>query len=60
VLAFVPFAWISETRFVVGLVRPHDRRRVYCSCGALHLPIWWLMFPPLVEGILVAIPTSSV
>jgi hypothetical protein len=55
VLAFVPFAWIPETLFVVGWFALTIAAAVYVL-RRLHLPIWWLMFPPLVEGILVANP----
>jgi hypothetical protein len=55
VLAFVPFAWMPESIFVVGWLGLTFGAAVY-ALRRLHLPIWWLMFPPLAQGILVANP----
>jgi hypothetical protein len=55
VLAFVPFAWIPEPLFVVCWLDTTIVAAVY-TLRRLHLPIWWLLFPPLAQGILVANP----
>jgi hypothetical protein len=55
VLGFVPFAWMPESIFVVGWLGLTFGAAVY-ALRRLHLPIWWLMFPPLAQGILVANP----
>ncbi len=55
VLAFVPFAWIPETPFVIGWFGLTVAAAVY-TLRRLHLPVWWLMFPPLAQGIIVANP----
>jgi len=50
VLAFVPFVWIPETLFVVGWLAVTVAAAVY-TIRRLGLPIWWLLFPPMVTGI---------
>lgn len=55
VLAFAPFAWIPETPFVVGWFALTVAAAVY-TLRRLRLPLWWLLFPPLAQGIMVANP----
>jgi hypothetical protein len=55
VLAFVPFAWMPESLFVVGWLALTVVAAVY-TLRRLHLPAWWLLFPPMAQGILVANP----
>jgi len=55
VLAFVPLAWIPETPFVVGWFALTVGAAVY-ALRRLRLPVWWLLFPPMAQGILVANP----
>jgi hypothetical protein len=55
VLAFVPFVWIPEWLFVIGWMGLTIAAAVY-TVRRLHLPIYWLLFPPMVQGVLVANP----
>lgn len=55
VLAFAPFAWIPETAFVVGWFGLTMASAVYLL-RHLRLPLWWLLFPPLAEALIVANP----
>ena len=50
VLAFVPFTWIPEDLFTVGWLGLTVAATVY-ALRRLGLPIWWLLFPPVVTGI---------
>jgi hypothetical protein len=54
-LAFAPFGWIPETPFLVGWMLLTLGAAIY-TLRRLKLPIWWLLFPPLVQGILAANP----
>ena len=55
VLAFAPFAWIPEDAFVVGWLGLSVAAAIYTT-RRLHLPIWWVLFPPLVSGLAVGNP----
>ena len=55
VLAFVPFVWIPEDAFVVGWLGLSVAAAVYTT-RRLHLPLWWMLFPPLVSGLAVGNP----
>src|SRR5450830_1845858 len=55
VLAFVPFVWIPEDAFVVGWLGLSVAAAVYTT-RRLHLPLWWILFPPLVSGLVVGNP----
>ena len=55
VLAFVPFVWIPEDAFVVGWLGLSVAAAVYTT-RRLHLPLWWILFPPLVSGLAVGNP----
>ena len=59
VLAFVPFVWIPETLFVVGWLAVTVAAAVY-TIRRLGLPIWWLLFPPLMEGLIAALSSPDV
>jgi len=50
VIAFVPFVWIPETLFVVGWLGLTVAAAVY-TIRRLRLPTYWLLFPPMVTGI---------
>jgi hypothetical protein len=55
VLAFVPFAWIPETAFVIGWLGATVVAAFY-TLRRLHLPAWWILFPPMAQGIFVGNP----
>ncbi|HEX7591408.1 MAG TPA: hypothetical protein VF375_05600 [Candidatus Limnocylindrales bacterium] len=55
VLAFVPFVWIPEPIFVAGWMALTIAAAFY-TLRRLHLPFWWVLFPPMMQGILVANP----
>ena len=55
VLAFVPFAWIPETIFVIGWLGATVAAAFY-TLRRLHLPAWWILFPPMAQGIFVGNP----
>lgn len=55
VLAFVPFVWIPEWIFVPAWLGLTVTAAVY-TIRRLRLPIYWLLFPPLVSGISVGNP----
>jgi hypothetical protein len=55
VLAFVPFVWIPESIFVIAWLGLTAAAAVY-ALRRLHLPVWWILFPPLAQGILVGNP----
>lgn len=55
VLAFVPFVPIPEWIFVPLWMALTVAAAVY-TIRRLRLPIWWLLFPPLVSGISVGNP----
>jgi hypothetical protein len=55
VLAFAPFAWIPEDAFVVGWLGLSVAAAIYTT-RRLHLPIWWVLFPPLINGLAVGNP----
>ncbi len=55
VLAFVPFVWIPEWIFVPLWLGVTAVAAVYVI-RRLRLPIWWMLFPPLVSGIEVGNP----
>jgi hypothetical protein len=50
VLAFVPFVWIPESVFVVGWLALTFAAAVY-TIRRLRLPLYWLLFPPMVTGV---------
>ena len=54
-LAFVPFAWIPETPFVIGWFGLSVAAAVY-TLRRLQLPVWWILCPPMMQGLLVANP----
>jgi hypothetical protein len=55
VLAFVPFTWIPETPFVIGWFGLSVAAAIY-TLRRLRLPVWWILFPPMMQGLLVANP----
>lgn len=55
VLVFAPFTILPEEVFVVGWFVVTVAAGIY-TLRRLSLPIWWLAFPPLAQGILVANP----
>jgi hypothetical protein len=55
VLAFAPFAWIPETPFVIGWFGVSIAAAVY-TLRRLQLPVWWILCPPMMQGLLVANP----
>ena len=55
VLAFVPFVWVPEYIFVVGWMALTIAAAVY-TIRRLRLPIYWLLFPPMVTGIVAGNP----
>lgn len=55
VLAFVPFIWIPEWIFVPSWLGLSAVAAVYII-RRLRLPIWWVLFPPLVSGVSVGNP----
>ena len=55
VLAFVPFVWIPEDAFVVGWLGLSVAAAIYTT-RRLGLPLWWMLFPPLVSGLVVGNP----
>ena len=50
VLAFVPLSYLPEN-LAVWLVLWASLLSAYWIVRALKLPIWWLLFPPMVQGI---------
>lgn len=55
VLVFVPFVWMPEWIFFPVWMGLTVAAALY-TIRRLRLPIWWLMFPPLVSGISVGNP----
>jgi hypothetical protein len=55
VLAFVPFVWIPEAIFVVGWLAVTMLAAAY-TIRRLRLPLYWLLFPPMVTGIVAGNP----
>lgn len=55
VLAFVPFVWIPEWIFFPLWMGLTLTAAVY-TIRRLRLPIYWLLFPPLVQGVSVGNP----
>ena len=55
VLAFVPFVWIPETLFVIGWFVLTVLAAIY-TIRRLRLPLYWLLFPPMVTGIVAGNP----
>lgn len=55
VLVFVPFVWIPEDAFVAGWLGLSVAAAFYTT-RRLHLPAWWVLFPPLVSGLAVGNP----
>jgi len=55
VLAFVPFVWIPEDAFVVGWLGLSAAAAIYTT-RRLGLPLWWVLFPPLINGLAVGNP----
>jgi hypothetical protein len=55
VLAFVPFTLIPEDLFVVGWFGASVAAAFY-TLRRLGLPFWWILFPPMMQGLLVANP----
>jgi hypothetical protein len=55
VIAFAPMALIPEESFVWGWMALTIVAAIY-TLRRLHLPVWWLLFPPLAQGIVVANP----
>ena len=56
VQVFVPLTWLPEEAAVwleILRRRPIGRR---IDRAMLHLPAWWLLFPPLAHGVIVANP----
>ena len=55
VLAFVPFAWLPDGPFTAGWQALTIGSALYIL-RRLHLPVWWLMFPPLAQAVFVGNP----
>jgi hypothetical protein len=55
VLAFAPLVWIPEDAFVVGWLGVTVAAAFY-TLRRLRLPFWWVLFPPMMQGILYANP----
>ena len=55
VLAFVPFAWLSDAPFTAGWQILTIGSAFY-SLRRLHLPPWWILFPPLALAVFVGNP----
>ena len=55
VLAFVPFAWLSDGVFTVGWMTLTVAAAFY-TLQRLHLPAWWVLFPPMAQSVFVGNP----
>jgi hypothetical protein len=55
VLTFVPLTFVSE-RLAVWVVLLACLLSAYWIVRMLRLPLWWLLFPPLVQGVFAANP----
>jgi hypothetical protein len=55
VLVFVPFAWLSEDVFNGAWLGLSLAAALY-TLYRLKLPLWWLAFPPIAQGVLVGNP----
>jgi hypothetical protein len=55
VLAFVPFAWLSDDAMTTGWMALTIGSAFY-SLRRLGLPAWWILFPPLTLGVFVGNP----
>jgi hypothetical protein len=55
VLVFAPFAWLSDDAFTVGWMALTVASAIY-SLRRLHLPVWWILFPPLALAVFVGNP----
>jgi hypothetical protein len=49
-LPFAPFAWMPQDAFVAVVMVASVTAALY-ALRALGLPAWWLLFPPLVQGL---------
>lgn len=54
-LAFVPFVWLPEEGFVAGWMMLTLLSALY-TVRRLKLPIYWLLFPPMVTGVVAGNP----
>jgi len=55
VVAFVPFAALSDGAFTVGWMALTIGSAFY-TLRRLHLPAWWVMFPPMAQAVFVGNP----
>jgi hypothetical protein len=55
VLAFAPLAWLSNDAMTTGWMALTVGSAVY-TLRRLDLPLWWILFPPMVQGIFVGNP----
>jgi len=55
VLAFVPFAWLSDDAFTIGWMALTVGAALY-ALRCLRLPLWFLTFPPLAQAVFVGNP----
>jgi hypothetical protein len=55
VLAFVPFAVLPEYLFTIAWLAISAAAALY-TVHRVGRPMWWLLFPPLVQGVLVGNP----
>lgn len=55
VLAFAPFAWLPDGAFTAGWMALTIGSALY-TFRRLHLPYWWVMFPPMAQAVFVGNP----
>jgi hypothetical protein len=55
VLAFAPLAWLSNDAMTTGWMALTIGSAFY-TLRRLRLPFWWILFPPMVQGIFVGNP----
>lgn len=55
VFAFVPFAWLGDVAFTLGWEALTIASAFYIL-RRLQLPVWWILFPPLMQGMFVGNP----
>ena len=55
VLVFVPFAWLSDGAFTIGWQALTIGSAFY-TLRRLHLPPWWVMFPPMAQAVFLGNP----
>lgn len=55
VLAFSPFAWLADGVFTAGWEALTIGAAFY-TLRRLHLPAWWILFPPMLQAVFVGNP----